>query len=212
MKPILIACLFLFLLNFLKAQSFDEAWVIAKTLAIPKSLTNSTADISNYIKTNFKTDKEKALAIYAWVTANIRYSTDSANHINLGSDEEAKVTAALRRRKGVCENYAAIFNDIALKSGLTSFMVSGYTKQGSFVDKTGHSWCVALIDKSWQLFDPTWDEGRGMNVKYFMISPEEFIETHMPYDPLWQLSDHPITQRQFNTGNGYRGNNPPYFN
>ena len=80
--------------------------------------------------------------------------------INSDINPEARITVALRRRKGVCENFAAIFNDICLKAGLTSFVVSGYTKQSGAVDKTGHSWCAVFINKNWYLCDPTWDEGR----------------------------------------------------
>ena len=211
MRRLLLPFLLLCFVNFAKAQGYDDSRVVRKALDIPKSLTNSTSDIAAYIKSNFNTDKEKARAIYSWVTANIRFSSDSANIINLGVNEEAKITVALRRRKGVCENYAAIFNDIALKSGLSSFVVSGYTKQNGFVDKTGHSWCVALIDKEWQLFDPTWDEGREMNPGYFMMSPAQFIETHIPYDPLWQLLNYPVTHRQFYSG-VYKMKNTPFFN
>ncbi len=149
MRELVFLCMLLSFTGFSKAQSPDDSWIIRKALDMPSSLSNSTTDIAAYIKANFKTDREKVRAIYAWVTTNIRYSTDSANSINLGVNQQAKITFALRRRKGVCENYAAIFNDIALKCGLTSFVVSGYTKQSGFVDKSGHSWCAVLIDKDW---------------------------------------------------------------
>lgn len=212
MKKIVFFLLFLFIINFTRAQSNNNSWIISKALSIPTSKSTSTDSIASYIKANFNNDTEKIRAIYAWVTSNIRYSTDSSNNINLGENQDAKITVALRRRKGVCENYAAIFNDIVLKSGLSSFTVSGYTKQGGSIDKSGHSWCVVLIGKEWHLFDPTWDEGREMNTKYFMMPPAEFILTHMPYDPIWQLLDHPVTQRQFNTGNGFIKKDTPYFN
>jgi len=179
---------------------------------IPRLLTTTTSDIASYIKNNYNTDLERTRAIYTWITTNIRYSTDSANSINMRDDKDAKITFALRRRKGVCENYAAIFNDIALKIGLTSFVVSGYTKQGGTIDKEGHSWCTVLIDKDWHLFDPTWDEGREMDFKYFMMPPSEFITTHMPYDPQWQLLNYPITQQQFENSNSYKNKQTSFFN
>lgn len=208
MKHIMYICLLLSITGLSIAQKFDASTIFN----IPKPLTNSTTDIAAYIKTNFKTDKEKTHAIYTWVIANIRYSTDSANNINLREDKGAKITAALRRRKGVCENYAAIFNDIAFRCGLTSFVVNGYTKQNGSIDKSGHSWCAVLIDKDWQLFDPTWDEGNNIDLKYFMMPPSEFVETHMPYDPLWQLLNYPITQQQFYNGNMYNKKETSYFN
>ena len=200
---------FLFAVISSKAQGFDDNNIIKRVSVIPTRFTNSTLDIATYINANFTSEREKARAIYAWVTSNISYSTDSANIINLGGNDEAKITYALRRRKGVCENYTAIFNDIALKCGLTSFIVSGYTKQGGVVDKIGHSWATLRIDKEWQLFDPTWDEA-NMDPKYFMMRPVDFIETHMPYDPLWQLLYYPLTHQEFS--GSYRKTNGPYFN
>lgn len=176
---------------------------------IPADQTLSTAAIAGYINKNFDSDHNKAAAIYNWVASNIKYDDDSSNNINLGADPEAKVTAALRRRKGVCENFAAIFNDICLKAGLVSFVVDGYTQQGGVVDKTGHSWAAIFLDKQWQLCDPTWDVGGS--TKWFCLPPSVMINTHMPYDPLWQLLEYPVSHRQF-AGGLYNSKNQPPFN
>jgi hypothetical protein len=207
MKEMMFLLLLLCSLNLSKAQDFNEF-----RFTIPDSQASSTDSIAEYIKSRFNNDKDKVSAIYTWVTANIRYDKDSANQINLGADPQAKITAALRRRKGVCDNFAAIFNDIATKSGLKSFIVNGYTKQSGSVDKTGHNWCTVLIDNNWALYDPTWDVGNGNNAKYFMAQPSEFIYSHMPYDPLWQLLNYPISHQQFNSGNTYRKTDAQYFN
>ena len=156
------------------------------------------------MRSHFDSERTKVRAIYAWVTTNLKYDKDSANIINSDINPEAKITVALRRRKGVCENFAAIFNDICLKTGLTSFVINGYTKQSGTVDKTGHSWCAVFINKNWYLCDPTWDEGSGLNSKYFLVQPTEFIESHMPFDPLWQLLNYPISHEQFYSGNIYK--------
>jgi Uncharacterized protein involved in cytokinesis, contains TGc (transglutaminase/protease-like) domain len=196
----------------IKSQGFNDYADVERTIrAIPDSLSYSTTNIAAYINSHFTTEKKRVRAIYSWVTANIKYDKDSANAINLGIDPDAKITVALRRRRGVCENYAAIFNDICLKSGLTSFVVNGYTKQMGTVDRVGHSWCAIRVDGNWSLFDPTWDEGSGLDPKYFMTTPSEFIETHMPYDPIWQMLDYPVSHRQFSMGNIYTPGKQ-YFN
>lgn len=167
---------------------------------IPFSQTSSTTSIANFVQSNYKTDREKLGAIYAWVTANIRYDKDSMYNINWGTEPNEKVSATLRRRKGVCENFAAIFTDICLKSNIPSFAITGYTRQSDSVKKIGHSWSAVYLDNEWLLCDPTWDAGSGNNINYFLISPELFIETHMPFDPLWQLLPRPLSQREFNKG------------
>jgi hypothetical protein len=213
MNKVLLTLVFFACFLQLKSQGFDDYANIERSMrTIPDSLSNSTTNIASYINSHFSAERKKVRAIYSWVTNNIKYDKDSANPINLGIDPDAKITVALRRRRGVCENYAAIFNDICLKSGLTSFVVNGYTKQMGTVDRIGHSWCATQVDGNWALYDPTWDEGSGFNSKYFMTPPSVFIETHMPYDPIWQLLDYPVSHREFNIGNTYKSANSHHFN
>ncbi len=200
---------FTFLLPLLCVNTFSKAQTFHNNY-IPASKTTSTSDIAEYVKQNFAGDQKKLHAIYNWVTTNIKYDTDSANVINMGLDAEAKITAALRRRRGVCENYAAIFNDICLKSGLTSFVIDGYTKQNGSIDKTGHAWCAVFIDNTWLLCDPTWDEGG--TTKWFLVQPSNMIATHMPSDPMWQLLNYTVSHKQFYTGNIYTDKKQLFFN
>ena len=211
MRILLISFFFFCLISNNNAQSYNGRQVTDRINAIPIEATFSTMDISEYVNQNFITEKEKVYAIYKWVSSNIRYDTDSADIINLGPDKEAKITAALRRRKGVCENFAAVFNDICFKSGLTSFVVDGYTKQNGRLDKAGHSWSAVNVDGEWLLCDPTWDESTG-NSKWFLVPPSEMILTHMPFDPIWQLLEYPVTHRQFNDGNYFNTKNRSVFN
>jgi hypothetical protein len=198
----------LLIFNCLTCLAFSQGFYGSAFVPIPEDQTYSTEKIASFITSHFDTDKKKVSAIYSWVASNIKYDKDSANNINLGPDPEAKITAALRRRKGVCENFAAVFNDICNKAGITSFIVDGYTKQNNVVDRTGHSWCVVLLDGQWQLCDPTWDAGSGGS-RWFLVQPSEMILTHMPYDPMWQLLEQPVTHRRFN--DGYDNNKQAVF-
>lgn len=194
-------------------------------LNIPESQTYSTNDIAAYIKGHFETDDEKIRAIYAWVTNNIKYDKDSVHRIILDEDQEQRVTYALKRRKGVCENFAAIFNDICQKSGIPSFYIEGYTKQNGSVDRTGHVWCAAFVDNAWALYDPTWDAGflsggnyvNQVGANYFKNSPNDFISSHLPFDPMFQFLNYPVTYREFYNGikptlpDSRRTNNPKFY-
>ena len=189
-------------------------------LSIPDSETNTTNDIAAYIKSHFKTDDEKIRAIYTWVTNNIKYDKNSIHRIILDEDQEQRVTYALKRRRGVCENFAAIFNDICQKSGIPSFYIEGYTKQNGFIDRTGHVWCAALVDNTWALYDPTWDAGfiSGSNyinqagANYFKNSPGDFISSHLPFDPIFQFLNYPVTYKEFYNGSKQANNAKSYFN
>ncbi len=212
MKPLLFLCLFFCYNPIVKGQDFNDFSLMDYRLHIPAKETYSTASIAGYVQANFKTDREKLRAIYTWVITNIRYDTDSMYQINWSMYPEEKISATLRRRKGVCENYAALFTDIALKSGFQSIVVSGITRQSGSVSKAGHSWSAVCLQQEWFLCDPTWDNNDNGDTKFFLISPAQFIESHFPIDPLWQLLDYPLTENEFRNGIFLSKKNKPFFN
>ncbi|HEY5369886.1 MAG TPA: transglutaminase domain-containing protein [Hanamia sp.] len=189
-------------------------------LNIPDSQTNTTTQIAAYIDNHFKNDEEKVRAIYAWVTSNIKYDRNNVHRIILDEDQEQRVTYALKGRRGVCENFAAIFNDLCIKSGIPSFYIEGCTKQNGSVDRGGHVWCAALVNNKWAFYDPTWDAGFwngdsyliGTGANYFQISPKDFILSHLPFDPMFQFLNDPVSYKEFD-GHSKPTNNPnSYFN
>ncbi|MEO8822805.1 MAG: transglutaminase domain-containing protein [Ginsengibacter sp.] len=185
---------------------------------IPSSQTGTSAGIAAYINAHYQSGEEKISAIYSWLTANIKYDADSIHYVILDEDNEERVSFALRRKRGVCENFAAVFTDVANKCGINSFVVEGLIKQGGTVYRSGHVWCIAYVNNKWGLYDPTWDAGRlgraGLNSQfnYFNVSPEEFIQTHLPFDPVFQLLNYPINYNDFARGNTSQNNKGKYFN
>jgi len=176
------------------------AYVDEKALRIPQQQTYSSAGIAQFINENFTGDAEKIRAAYTWIIHNIVYSKDSLFHFNTwGIDPETNMTAILRRRKGVCENYAALFTNILLKCGVQAAAVTGYTNLPGNDYWNGHGWVAVQLDKEWFLCDPTWDAGYASYL-YYMVQPTEFIRTHIPFDPLWQLLEHPVSHKDFKRG------------
>ena len=221
MKALIILLSFFLMFNKSIAQEESKYQSVDRTiLSIPASQTSNTDDIAAFIKTHFDTDRQRIRAAYTWVTTNIKYDTDSIHRVILNEDKDEKVTFALRRRKGICENFAAIFYDLCSKSGIKSYVIEGYTKQNGSVDRTAHVWCSALIDHKWFLFDPTWDAGfvnRGTFVSstatnYFQLEPSDFIQTHMPYDPLFQFSNYPLSYKEFSRGATKTNSKKTFFN
>jgi len=191
-----------------------------KALQLPDSLTKTTDLIASYITSNFATDKDKSRAIFIWVASNIQYDIDNMFAINFYEKKEDKISKPLKTRKGICENYATLFTDICLKSGLKSFVVEGYTKQNGFTDYIPHAWSAALIDSSWFLFDPTWGSGyvnggkffKKINNDYYKASPTSLIKSHIPFDYLWQFLNYPVTNQEFYEGKTQQNTTKPFFN
>lgn len=197
MKALLFTWLLMSSYAAAKAQELDAS-ADRKALQIPRSSTYAADSIAAYIRSNFTTEREKVRAVYTWITQNIEYSTDSMYHFrSWGTDPEIKMAAILRRRKGVCENYAALFAGIVNKCGVPAVVITGYTKIGGTVTWTGHGWVAVKVAEDWLLCDPTWDAGHYNSYRYFLVPPAEFIHTHMPFDPLWQLLEHPISHTAF---------------
>jgi Transglutaminase-like superfamily len=183
-----------------------------KALQIPKAKTYSTDSIASYVNDNFTNSKEKVRAVYTWLIHNIAYSKDSMYQFNRwGIDPEINMSAILRRRKGVCENYAALFANILLKCGVQAVVVTGYTTITGNRYWNGHGWVAAQADGEWFLCDPTWDAGTN-NYNYFLVRPDEFIQTHIPFDPLWQLLEHPVSHNNFQRGYYHSKKDDPVFN
>lgn len=188
-------------------------------LQLPDSLTNSTEQIASYIKSNFSTDKDKSRAIFIWVASNIQYDIDNMFALNFYEKKEDKISKPLKTRKGICENYAVLFTDICIKSGLKSYVIEGYTKQNGFTDYIPHAWSAALIDTSWFLFDPTWGSGyvnggkfyKKINNEYFKVHPEKLIKSHIPFDNLWQFLNYPVTNQEFYEGKTQQNKTKAYF-
>lgn len=176
---------------------------------LPDTATNSLETIALYINNNCPSPAEKTGSLYHWVTTNIKYDTDSNYYFNWSKSVNTIAEITLKRRKGVCENYAALFTTLLLKTGIPSYLVNGYTKQAGNVTYTGHSWCAVFLNNKWYLCDPTWDNGN--NDRWLLVSPEIFIETHMPFDPMWQLLNYPITHKEFKQ-NSHSKKDKPFFN
>jgi hypothetical protein len=191
-----------------------------KALQLPDSLTTTTSQIANYINSNFVTDEEKCRAIFVWVASNIQYDIDNMYAMNFYEKQEEKIAKSLKTKKGICINYASLFTDICVKSGLKSVIVEGYTKQNGFTDYIPHAWSAALIDSSWFLFDPTWGSGyvsngkfnKKINNEYFKASPTTIIKSHIPFDYLWQFLNYPITNQEFYEGSTIQNKTKPFFN
>lgn len=202
-------------------------------LQTPVTYTKSTQQLADYFVSKFHDQTQRARAIFIWVTENVDYDLNKMFDIQNGvyynsytvQSDDAQNTLKIKR--GVCWDYACLFSDIANKAGLNSFVILGIAGNHSFTDYIGHAWCATEIDSKWYLMDPTWGAGysvtyntlknrqqfkRRINNFFFMAPPEELITTHMPYDPMWEFLNYPITRDEGYDGNFAVNKNKPYFN
>lgn len=189
-------------------------------LQIPDSSTTSGEGIATFISSHFNGNSDRLYAIFSWITENIRYDAENMFSIDFYQPAEDVLKSVLKSRTGVCLHYADLFRELAEKSGVKTYVVLGYTRQNGLIDHIPHAWCASLVDSAWFLFDPAWGSGyfqngsfyKQRNMKYFMVSPARLIRTHIPFDPMWQFLNYPVTNRDFYNRNTRVNANSPFFN
>jgi len=168
-------------------------------LAIPDQLTYSTQDIANFIDTHFDEDIEQLSAIFTWLTHNITYDLGEQRDYLPADELESYILETLKQRKGICQAYAEVFHDICQKLSIPSQVVSGFAIAEEDKTPVSHAWIAAYESSSWKLFDATFGAGYVMEGKYFKeidsvyfnADPDFLIQSHYPFDPMWQLKFYP---------------------
>lgn len=165
---------------------------------VPSENTKSINELVKFINNNFTETDQKIRAVYVWIAHNITYDVENIF-------EEKPNNPILETRKGICQDYANLFKDIANAMGLETYTVQGYTKQNNAIVWQPHAWVVSKIEGEWYFFDPTWAAGfvekgrfyRKLDDNYFKVVPQDFIKSHFPYDPFWQILIDPISPEEF---------------
>ncbi|HUI11160.1 MAG TPA: transglutaminase domain-containing protein [Bacteroidota bacterium] len=208
-KSLLLLFPFFFVPISLRAQNDIYRAADERALAAPASVTGSTATLARWLAGSLQSDREKARAIFRWITANISYDAEAffSGRPTVGSARDA-----LRSRRGVCEGYSSLFTELSRSAGLTVEEIPGNAKGYGYAAGNGsgvpenHSWNAIRLDGRWQLIDCTWGAGyigddrrfhRQFNPHYFLTPPGEFIYDHYPDDAAWQLIDPPRSREEY---------------
>ncbi len=173
------------------------------TIAIPNERNINT--IVDFVKKNFKTDEEKAGAVYYWITNSFNYDVKNMYNVLYYQNNQQIIDDFINSGKGVCAHYTTTFSKVCNLLGIKSYTVEGYTKQNGKLDALAHSWNVSFINGKWEIIDPTWGAGyvqdgkfvKKFNSFYFLTDPKEFIQSHCPFDPIWQLLPQPVSYSNF---------------
>ena len=187
----------------------DYSEIDKKSVSVPDSLKRAD-QISAYLTKDLKNDIEKVRAFYIWISHNINYDLESKGTTKRFKSNADVIDDVLKNRKGICQQYSELFHVFCQKSGIKSFVIGGYARNGQTqISGVAHSWNAVQIGPNYYLMDVTWASGFTINGvyvnqfrdEYFLIEPPLFVKTHLPFDPVWQFSDNPITIFEFNNQN-----------
>lgn len=204
----------LLLLFFFSITAFSQkyATVDNQVQTWPKSF-SSPQKLADQVNATFKTDEEKVRAIFTWIALNIKYDLKAyqagSNMIAYSYSSEADRMAkeqqyrldyaekTLRSKKGVCQDYSALFHTVCDLSGIKCIAIIGTSKAhpsqiGKLPKANDHEWNAVKIGDKWQLIDVTWASGSvsmetgkfmsDFNDGYFFTKPELFYLNHYPDD------------------------------
>ena len=103
-----------------------------------------------------KSDYEKTLAIYRWVTGNVAYE----DHVN-----SRKAYGALIDGKAVCNGFATLFECMLNASGIDCIYIRGVNESNTET----HAWNLVKLNNQYYLCDPTNDRTSRFSV--FLLAP-----------------------------------------
>lgn len=177
MKKTLLLFGILLSFAFLNAQELDK--IDAIVAQYPKSF-NASEELAALISNDFDTDKDKARAIYSWITNNVKYDIEA--HFSKKKKKRIKykdkVDKAQKERKAriqienkalskhlaLSEGYATLYKRLCELTGLYGYIIKGTAKLRTYdIDRIprmqNYLWNVVQIDKEWFFVDATLGAG-----------------------------------------------------
>jgi hypothetical protein len=205
LKSTIFLFLPLFLVGFLTAhrlvsQDYEDCDNFA--LTIPVIYTESPEKLSAYIYANGYDGEEYVRVAYTWLCSNINYTANTVDSLqNLDPIEYT-----FRTLSGKCTNYSASLTVLCQFAGIEAYSVLGYVKiNDKIITNADHAWNIIRIEERYYLFDAAFDSEiikneQGIKYQFFKKKGEDFIQSHMPYDPVMQLLQYPVTHPEFLKG------------
>jgi len=198
------------LLFFISLLNFSQNLKGVDTIVLNYKEFETIDSLSNKIKKDFHSDIERVRAIYTWIANNIRYDdlhietpnrflytsqTDLEEQILKKNEDLAK--SIFSSKRGICYDYAVLFNKICSNLDIKSEIIKGYAKAkvtrteaiSNFNLINNHAWNKVVINNKPYLIDTTWSltiipnkNGyiKDINYDYFLVNPNLFILDHYP--------------------------------
>jgi len=189
--------------------------ILLSLLLLPLLVQSQNREIEKIVnRIDFEEDTVKA--VFDWITNNISYDVsllkkiklNGIENVKLNQNKESRISNVLKNKRGVCQHYSELFDEIMTHLGYQSVVIAGYTRSPitQKLNSVGHAWNSVKTDNKWILLDATWGAGYVTNKnvfekryksEYYNMNPTEAIFSHIPYDPLWQLLEQQVSYTSF---------------
>ena len=156
------------------------------TSAQEATLTKTVNSILSSLALDGKSDYQKILAIYNYLTANVKYGGSG--------DTQYTAYAALVNKLAVCQGYSAAFYRLCLSAGVDARIISSAS--------INHAWNIAALGGKYYELDATWDAGKAVSkYLYFLRGSTYWEENHSgigdQFNSSLFKSNHPLSTYDF---------------
>ena len=180
-----------------------------------ESITISTTDFNQLlpaITQPGKTDKDKLTLVFYWVYSHINFDMDG--FLQNGALQPLNISDALKSGKGECYEFNEFIEAACKYLKIRGYSIEGYVKYYGFeagqpFTENNHIWFTAYLDGQWKMIDMLWACGaiaikdgtykftKKLHQEYFLASPADFFDSHLPADPVWQFNNNPLSMSGF---------------
>ncbi len=114
------------------AQQYSSKQIANYVRSAPSEVERNIAPLVKYLTEPFDNDYDKAKSIAFWIASHIYYDsylyngTDNKDTYLRKSYQEQTPSKLLKSRVGICVDYAALFQAMCRKAGITARTVDGY--------------------------------------------------------------------------------------
>ena len=150
----------------IKIQPSDMKYTREESLEYLAEISAMADEVIEKCITEDMTDKEKAYALYSYITDTVKY--DQRYYTDRSSMPFASTTAygAFHDGLAICGGYSYAIRILFTKAGIPCYLVSGEW------GREGHLWNVAKIEDTWLYFDATADRGNKGNFRCFAVTAD----------------------------------------
>jgi len=209
--------LFLTILCFL---SFSSVFAQGNAAKLAEQLTSSrktelekVTAIFRWITDNIaykpkRIGKAPVIGTYSMIFFENKVEIDDSQFNSL---DERVAEMVLLTKQTVCDGYARLFHVLCKYAGIQTEIITGYARStlNKPVENFGvnHCWNAVSINGNWHLLDVTWASGyissktnefvKDYDEKYFLTTPEVFLNDHYPDDVRWTLLPYTKVPEEF---------------
>jgi transglutaminase-like putative cysteine protease len=169
-----------------------------RVTSVPRSEETDLVSVAKYLVSGVSDPFQRVKVLHDYVADRVVYDVEAYRTKKFPPQTPEHV---FQTRKAVCAGYSNLLAAMGKAVGEELVTVSGLAYTPGEAETFGsHAWNAVRIQGEWYLLDVTWNAGavqgdffaRGYETKYLFMPPKDFVVTHIPDDPAWQLLDEPL--------------------